>query len=230
MAPTRGDFLSSSRPEDHAFVYENLFSSYRSGFMDKVLQDPDNYFVAYTPSKYIGGEGSSTYVKQRDDIGDGRVAEHSSYWPIGDGHGNVNNATLFGFANLEYGANQYGDVQVQLKRDIFDHSTITGGDSIDNILMGAPARMVEAADPRVPIGMSMYLKPEAKMEASYVEVQYFKHPTLEDVEKVYFTGAKPTKAIQNTLESAGIEWDHDPMERLERGNSVSAADIRSGQA
>jgi hypothetical protein len=244
MAPgDRGDFLHADNPADVQAAINYLPGGSKVG--NDLTANPDNYFIGITPSRYNANEGEYHSLDTRDgltqmlaDTGsnlrsmgpDAYVAmmdKETRYYPVGDGNGNINLNNVVGYANKEYAANSYGDVQLTMSRDILDHSTITGGDSIDAQLMGAPARMVEAADPRVPIGMvSNSIDASRKVAGNYVEVQYETHPTLTDVAKVTFSGStKPPNAATAKLDASGVPWAWEPMPKMDRSTVTTFSQI-----
>jgi hypothetical protein len=205
---------------------------------DEVKADPDAYVYVVAPSRYNGGEGDfivgpklksdliDEYQRRSDEVAEmspydrsykdrvgmlNEMSDGDRYYPLGDGHGNLNDQTVFGLANKEHAANSYGDVQITYNRDVLDKSTITGGDSIDMHLMAAPAKMIADADPRVPIGMVAGRTSFDNTHGQYVEMQMHEHPQLDDMKHVAFTGGKPTKAMQDTLAEHGVTWSHEPV-------------------
>jgi hypothetical protein len=244
MAPgDHGDFLHADNPDDVQTAIQYLPGG--SKMADDIRANPDNYFIGITPSRYNSNEGEYHDLASRDELAQrltnissnprsmGAAAfvamedQETRYYPVGDGHGNLNLDNVVGYANKEYAANSYGDVQLTMNRDILDHSTVTGGDSIDARLMGAPARMVEADDPRVPIGMvSNSIDASGRTRGNYVEVQYETHPTLADVAKVTFSGSsQPSAAIRQQLNDAKIAWAWEPMPKMDRSSATTFSQI-----
>jgi len=202
---------------------------------DQMLTNPDDWYISITPSRLNAGEGEYHSVTTADAIAtraaviDGYFDEmrQHGFYPIGDGNGGINWDNVGAYANSQYAANSYGDVEVQLKREILDASTVTGGDSIDGRLMGGPARLVESADPRVPIGMVAYKTAYQQGKyGDYVEVQYHRHPTLaDDVAQVFFTGVKPPRAVTQQLDQLGIKWQWKSTPKLSRDKKVPVDEI-----
>jgi hypothetical protein len=225
----KADFLHANDPKDVDMALKKVS---RTQF-EQLRANPDKYYLMQVHDS----EGKFTDVVSKEFLasriqvpGDAKYAkamrEKIKYYPIGDGKGGINTNTVVGFANSEYGANSYGEVQVRLKRTMLEHSTVTVGDSIDSRLMGVPARLAERGDTRVPIQMASRSK--TGLGGAYTEIQMFKHPTIQDFHTVRFTGAKPSIAVQHKLKAAGVPWEHDPMTKLLPKNAVPVDDIIKG--
>jgi hypothetical protein len=224
MAPSRADFLSADNPADVQSAIKYLPMGI--GQATAVMSAPDDYVLAIAPSRFNAGEGTYADVENKETLAARNAVGNESlqrmfagtaYYPLGDGHGNINEATAVAYANGEYSANQYGDVQVQFGRQTLGTSTVTGGDSIDGRLMGIPAGMAASGDERTPIGMAAHRTSYDEnfgKAAGYIETQFHDHPTVDDISKVFFTGGKPTGAVTKELEVKGIAWEYAPMPKL----------------
>jgi hypothetical protein len=232
-----GDFLHADNPDDVQSALDYLPTN--KGDLDAIRADPDGWLIEITPSSMNAGEGdyidvvSREYLRTRYADAQARDALRKPwdtdryatrmpklrYYSLGDGHGNLNADTVVSYANREFRACQYGDVEVVMKDSTLDMATVTGGDSLDDRLLGVPAKLAATADPRVPIGKAVPRPPYCLdysdgRQCKYVEVQFADRPQLSDIQKVYFSGAKPTKAITDKLDAAGIEWKWDPAPNL----------------
>jgi hypothetical protein len=244
---TTGDQLHADNPDEVAKALAELPLGYNrdetgntvyplsnSNGVADLMANPDDKFLEVTPSRYNANEGDYVAVDSASDRAaqmDDMIAKdpekagswydmmnkETRFYPLGDGNGGLNTDNVVAFANREWGANQYGDVMIRYDRSLLDQSTVTGGDSIDMKLMGAPAALVEAADPRVPIGMVTRKVDDSYSQSrvGYTEVQMFQHPTLSDITSVTFTGgSKPSGVMQQQMASAGIPWSMDPRPKL----------------
>jgi len=225
-----------SNPEDCKEILKKIyersisFSGFKfdhaKKFNKQIDENPDSMYIVVDSN----GEGDeygypdSRSIMSASQIVDDHLSYHNDkyknpieknrFFPIGDGNGNLDFDQCKTQAqrkpvNVE---SYYGEVKLRFKRHVLDNATVCADDSTNSALNGTsvvmPARMVENADPRLPVltGIGTYV---SKCGAAGHEVQYHKHPTLDDVEHIEFMGCKlPTKPMQKVLAEKNIEWSH----------------------
>ena len=119
----------------------------------------------------------------------------------------------------------YGDVQVVFKASTRQRATITGTDSLEigeadyapsvkpSPLTNPSVRSVRVMDaPDTPYLNSDPLAAQRlnEIEISYTEAQIHGGVSVQDIDRVVFTGSGPSPELRKQLEDAGIPWIVDP--------------------
>jgi len=124
---------------------------------------------------------------------------------------------------------QYGEISIELKDELRERATITGGDSIiatgvgaDTILYAEPlsAPTIRSAyfDKGNPSRNDPSLLPSVDHASPYTEVQVWGQVKTEDIKKVWFYEDSYAKIASDKLDKLGIPWE------VIRGEKVSSSD------
>ena len=124
---------------------------------------------------------------------------------------------------------QYGEISLELKDDVRERATITGGDSIiamnvgkDPILYAEPltAPTIRSAyfNKEYPSRNDPSLLPSVDHASPYTEVQVWGQVTTDDIKKVWFYEGSYTQSASDRLDKLGIPWE------VIRGEKVSSSD------
>ena len=170
----------------------------------KAILDSGGVKSVYETGKRVGGMNGKAYMEARD--GHELLAyEYNSSTP-------VTQRPISGFFRDPEGRrkppDQYGDVEIVLKDQVKDRSTVTAGDSLDtpNVLPSDAARIDERSIYEMTL-QTIYEQGTAvgNKNLTYVEAQIHGGVSLSDISEIRFA-KEPTAAIKKQLEKEGIPW------------------------
>jgi hypothetical protein len=124
---------------------------------------------------------------------------------------------------------QYGEISIELKEDLRERTTITGGDSVIAMNVGHDPIMYAEPLTEPTIRSAFFNKdypgrndpsllPSVDHASPYTEIQVWGQVKTEDIKKVWFYEGSYTQAASDRLDQLGIPWE------VVRGEKVSSSD------
>lgn len=207
---------------------DNLKKNESKKLAADVLKNPSDYVLYYTKEWHPGSTGGAasswsfaTYIAKISDAvkwesdnpssdkAEGEYKTTTRYYPLANADGSINTDVLFGTRTNTTDISRYGDVSIQFKRSTLKDATITPGDSADLGRDPLPAALAAKADPRLSMfdwGVRMDTGEIGVRIVEYVETQWWRQPTVSDIERVVFTGAAPTPTVRRLLEENKVPY------------------------